>query len=78
MNISTAADRISSALLNLENTIGEPVFDEWALVEKSGSGWRLIEYGGSRQEEFLADFSQDMAALKETLDPDNIQTGDFA
>lgn len=78
MNISTATDRISAALQHLETAIGEPVFDEWALVEKEATGWKLIEYGGSRKEEFIDDFSKDIAALKETLDPDNIQIGDFA
>ncbi|MDH3982290.1 MAG: hypothetical protein OES84_05240 [Kiritimatiellaceae bacterium] len=78
MNIEKATDRIATALVNLEKTVGEPVFDEWALVEKSSNGWKLVEYGGNRKEEFLADFSKDVAALKETLDPNNIQVGDFA
>lgn len=78
MNVSTATARISTALQHLETAIGEPVFDEWALVKRNTSGWKLIEYGGSRKEVFLADFNQDVAALKETLDPDTVQTGDFA
>lgn len=78
MNLENAAAKIESNLKNLETAIGEPVFDEWAVVEKSSDGWKLLEYGGSRREEFVADFAQDMAALKETLDPSNIQIGDFA
>jgi hypothetical protein len=78
MNLDAAKTSIESALKNLEIAIGEPVFDEWAIVEKSSNGWKLAEYGGSRKEEFIAEFSQDMTALKETLDPDNIQLGDFA
>jgi hypothetical protein len=78
MNTATATDRINSALRRLETGIGEPVFDEWALVEKNVSGWKLIEYGGSRKEKFLADFKTDMAALRETLDPAAEQVGDFA
>lgn len=78
MNLETATAQIETNLKNLETSIGEPVFDEWAIVEKSSEGWKLLEYGGSRHEEFVAEFSQDMAALKETLDPSNIQIGDFA
>jgi hypothetical protein len=78
MNLDTAKTRIETALQNLETTIGEPVFNEWAIVEKNANGWKLAEYGGSRKEDFIAEFSQDMAALKETLDPANIQLGDFA
>ena len=78
MNTTAAIDRIESALVNLESSVGEPVFDEWALAEKTPVGWKLIEYGGSRKEEFLAEFNTDIAALKHTLDPSQTQTGDFA
>ncbi|MDF7825073.1 hypothetical protein P4B35_13705 [Pontiellaceae bacterium B12227] len=78
MNLATAKPRIETALTNLATAFGEPVFDEWALVEKSSNGWKLVEYGGSRKEAFLADFGKDIAALRETLDPDDIQIGDFA
>lgn len=78
MNTATACDRINSALTRLENSIGEPVFDEWALVEKNAAGWKLVEYSGTRKEEFLTNFKIDIAALRETLDPSNEQIGDFA
>ncbi len=78
MNTAAAIDRIESALIHLESTVGEPVFNEWALAEKNPTGWRLIEYGGSRKEGFLADFNTDIAALKNTLDPAQTQIGDFA
>jgi hypothetical protein len=78
MNNATAIERIENALTNLENAIGEPVFDEWALVEKSSSGWKLLEYGGARKEEFLAEFNTDIAALRDTLDPSQALIGDFA
>jgi hypothetical protein len=78
MDLDTAKTRIETALKNMEIAIGEPVFDEWAIVEKSSNGWKLVEYWGSRKEAFIADFGKDVAALRETLDPDNIQVGDFA
>jgi hypothetical protein len=78
MNTAAATDRIESTLINLETAIGEPVFDEWALVEKTASGWKLVDYGGNRKDEFLAEFNSDIAALRETLDPSNCQVGDFA
>jgi len=78
MNIATASDRINATLTHLENGVGEPVFDEWALVEKSGTGWKLHKYGGSRRDEFQAEFKTDMAALRETLNPAQAQIGEFA
>lgn len=78
MNLDAAKTCIETALQNLETAIGEPVFDEWALVEKSSNGWKLAEYGGTRKEAFLADFGKDIASLRETLDPEHIQLGDFA
>jgi hypothetical protein len=78
MNKAAAIDRIDTALISLENTIGEPVFNEWALVEKEANGWSLLEYGGSRKDDFLAEFNSDMAALRNTLDPANTHIGDFA
>jgi hypothetical protein len=78
MNKAAAIDRIETALIHLEKTVGEPVFDEWALVEKTSNGWKLIEYGGSRKDAFLADFNQDIAALRGTLDPADTMIGDFA
>jgi len=69
MNIAAAVDRIESTLINLESSVGEPVFNEWALAEKTPEGWKLIEYGGGRKNEFLAEFNTDIAALRDTLDP---------
>lgn len=78
MNKEAAADRIETALINLGKAVGEPVFDEWALVEKTGAGWKLIEYGGTRKNDFLENFNDDIAALRDTLDPSNTLVGDFA
>ena len=78
MNISAATDRIETALISLGTSVGEPVFDEWALVEKNDAGWRLIEYGGTRINDFLAQFNDDITALRGTLDPSNTCVGDFA
>ena len=78
MNIPAATDRIETALISLGTSVGEPVFDEWALVEKNDAGWRLIEYGGTRKNDFLAQFNDDITALRGTLDPSNTCIGDFA
>ena len=78
MNQAAAADRIESALLNMETALGEPAFNEWALIEKTPAGWKLIEYGGRRKEAFLAGFNDDLAALRGTLDPSGTSVGDFA
>jgi len=78
MNKETAANRIETALINLGKAVGEPVFDEWALVERNEAGWKLVEYGGTRKKDFLDNFNSDIAALRETLDPSSTLVGDFA
>ncbi len=78
MNKEAATDRIETTLIQLGKAVGEPVFDEWALVEKSATGWKLIEYGGPRKNDFLANFNTDVASLRGTLDPSDTQVGDFA
>ncbi len=78
MNKEAVADRIETALLSMERVVEEPVFNEWALVEKTDAGWKLIEYGGTRKNDFLENFNTDIAALRSTLDPSNTQVGDFA
>ena len=78
MNKEVAANRIETALINLGRAIGEPVFDEWAIVEKTEGGWKLLEYGGTRKNDFLENFNEDMVALRETLDPSATLPGDFA
>ena len=77
MNCTAATERINSALTRLEHSMGEPAFDEWALVERGDNGWKLIEYGGSRKETFLVDFKTDVASLRETLNPAETHAGDF-
>jgi len=78
MNTAEATDRIDTTLIALERSVGEPVFDEWALVKKSAGGWSLIEYRGNRKDGFLAEFNDDIAALRNTLDPSSSSVGDFA
>ncbi|HEY5621377.1 MAG TPA: hypothetical protein VIR77_02140 [Pontiella sp.] len=78
MNKAEAIDRIDTALISLESSVGEPVFNEWALVEKNTGGWSLIEYRGNRKDDFLAEFNDDVAALRNTLDPSSSSIGDFA
>ncbi len=78
MNKEAVADHIETALISMERVVDEPVFNEWALVEKTTTGWKLIEYGGTRKNAFLENFNADLAALRNTLDPANTQVGDFA
>jgi hypothetical protein len=78
MNTETAAKEINQTLLKLEQAIGEPVFDEWALVSNVPTGWNIHQYGGTRRDVFLSAFKEDVAALQDTLDLDNPLVGDFA
>ena len=78
MNARNAVTRINTAMTTLENVIGEPVFDEWALVDKQPGGWKLMEYNGNRKQDFIAGFNEDLAALKDTLTPSSTHLGDYA
>lgn len=78
MNTTTASTHIKAALQSLETALGEPVFDEWVLAEKTSMGWKIIQYDGGRKEDFSAEFDTDIAALRDTLDPTNTPVGDFA
>lgn len=78
MNRTSAISRIEQALHRMEQAIGEPVFDEWALVENRPEGWNLLEYRGNRKDVFADEFPSDMAALRETLDPKADPIGEFA
>ena len=78
MNIAAAEDRIETALISMENMVQEPVFNEWALVAKEPAGWKLLSYGGTRKNNFLAEFNDDIAALRNTLDTTTAMVGDFA
>ena len=78
MNIPAAEDRIETALISMENKDEEPVFNEWALVSKEVTGWKLHSYGGTRKNAFLAEFNNDLASLRNTLNPSDSNIGDFA
>jgi hypothetical protein len=78
MDILSAIDQIESTLFSMETAVGEPIFNEWALVERTGSHWEFIEYGGYRLEEFLASFDEDIRSMRQTIDPDNLVLGDYA
>lgn len=78
MDSETATTRIETALQKLEGAFGEAVFDEWALVQKTPGGWKILVYRGPRREAFRKNFHADMAALRETFDPDVSEPGEFA
>lgn len=78
MNIAAAADQIETVIYQMGKSVGETVFNEWAILSKQEKGWRLMDYSGPRKEEFLASFNTDMASLRKILDPDNLHTGDYA
>lgn len=78
MDISTAAATIENTVKKMNLATGETVFDEWAIVTKTATGWRICHYHGPREQAFLAKFKQDIAALKGTLKPNDLHIGDFA
>ena len=78
MNKAAAIDRIKKALQILDQSTGETVFDEWALIQNRVDGWTLLGYGGHREDTFVAEFPADLAALRKTLDAAGDHVGEFA
>jgi hypothetical protein len=78
MDVKTASTHINRTLIHLEQVVGEPVFNEWVLVEKTESGWKAYMYCGSRRDDFFEEFKSDIETLHEALDPDRSFPGDFA
>jgi len=78
MNIELAVEWIGYELEKMDAGMGEHVFNEWVITEKTASGWKILKYNGDRKEEFLETFHSDIAALHDTLDPATSLAGDFA
>ncbi len=78
MDQKQAQTRIESILQKMAEPFGEPVFDEWFLVGRSNSDWKVLHYAGPRPDEYQAEFTKDMASLRNTLNPGRLELGDFA
>jgi len=78
MKMEKAQEWIKEALEKMDSVMGEPVFDEWLIAEKTATGWKILDYEGQRKEECLEEFHSDIAALHDTLDPSTALAGDFA
>ena len=77
MDKATAANKINTALEAMESVIGECVFDEWAIVVMYGGKLKLFEYSGNRREDFISEFKEDFASMKDTLNPATAKLGDY-
>jgi len=78
MNIEKAAELAVKTLDRMAAVCGEPVFDEWALVSSGTEGLSLIQYEGSRPDDFAESFTEDFAALKKEFDAHEPHPGEFA
>ena len=78
MDLTAASAHIQNALDQLRETMGEPVFDEWIVVQKDEASWQLVEYHGPREGEFRGTFKEDIASLRNVLDLSDMQAGNFA
>ena len=78
MKMEKAQEWIKEALEKMDSVMGEPVFDEWLIAEKTAAGWTILKYEGLRKEECLQEFHSDITALHDTLDPATALAGDFA
>lgn len=67
MNLADAVERIRRCAQQMDAHYGRTVFDEWALVSLKRGQERVLSYSGPRKENFQANFSADLGALRGEL-----------
>ncbi len=77
MDIQTACGEIERCMDSMEERYGRPVFDEWALVELTGSTSKIFHYHGPRADGFEASLARDLRHLRHHLESERMTPGDF-
>jgi len=77
MTIEDSIPRLRECARRMNETYGRVVFDEWAVVSLLPDRSRLLDYTGSRREEFAVHFNRDLAALRQSLLKGKHHFGDF-
>lgn len=77
MTLDETFDEIKACASHMDSRYGTTVFDEWAIVSLVENKARVMAYIGPRNDEFLANFVQDLGVLRAELHNENYSVGDF-
>ena len=77
MTLDETFEEIKHCASHMDSRYGTTVFDEWAIVSLVENKARVLAYIGPRNDEFLANFVNDLGALRAELHADKYSVGDF-
>jgi hypothetical protein len=77
MTLDETFEEIKHCASQMDSRYGTTVFDEWAIVSLVENKARVLAYIGPRNDEFLANFVNDLGALRAELHADKYSVGDF-
>ena len=77
MTLKEAATCIKSCASQMNAYYGKTVFDEWAVISLVQNKARVLNYIGSRNDDFLKNFANDLGGLRAGLYNANYNVGDF-
>jgi hypothetical protein len=77
MTLDAAISLIKLTAERMDELYHKPVFDEWAIVTRSGEKTLLLHYSGPRKEQFQKKFFEDTKELRQQYRQGNYNIGDF-
>jgi hypothetical protein len=77
MNLNDAIFQIDSTLERIKSLYGEPMFDEWLIIDFREAQGKALYYSGPRTNEFDIKFRADMEGFKGLFTDHDYQPGNF-
>jgi hypothetical protein len=77
MNFNDALFRIEECLERMKGLYGEPMFNEWLIIDFREDQGKALYYSGPRSNEFDSKFRSDMDGLKGLFTEHDYQPGNF-
>lgn len=77
MKFNDAVFLIEATLERIKGLYGEPMFDEWLIIDFRGTQGTALYYAGPRRSEFDSRFHLDMEGLKGLFTEHDYQSGNF-
>src|ERR1043166_7074373 len=77
MNLNDAILRIEECLERMKALYGEPMFDEWLIIDFREDQGKALKYSGPRSAEFDSKFRSEMDGVKGLFAEHDYQPGNF-
>lgn len=77
MNLEKAIEWIHQAVSKMHLASGSPVFNEWMIIDLSGTDTRLLHYSGPRSVVSQNQMQKDLRSLEEEMARDGYTSGQF-